>query len=148
MADEELLAPSDNITTKTEAEFARGKRSRSKKPTAAKADSTIQKTAKPKARGLSDAEKRGKINQVEAAIAGGETLKDAVKAVAISDQTYYTWKKALAVAPPGASANTATLDDELAEFAQLEEENRRLRKLLAEKLRDENTSLRKRLGMN
>jgi len=65
MADEELLAPSDNITTKTEAESARGKRLRSKKPTAAKADSTIQKTAKPKARGLSDDEKRGKINQVK-----------------------------------------------------------------------------------
>lgn len=148
MADEELLTPSDNTTTKTEAESARAKRSRSRKPTAAKAHLTSQKTAKPKARGLSDDEKREKINQVDAAVAGGATLKDAVKAVAISDQTYYTWKKALAVAPAGASAGTATFDDELAEFAQLEEENRRLRKLLAEKLRDENTSLRKRLGMN
>jgi putative transposase len=148
MADEGRVTLPDNVTTKHEAEPARGKLSRSKKPTAGKADSVSQKTAKPKARGLSGDEKREKINQVEAAIAGGATLKDAVNAVAISDQTYYTWKKAVAVMPAEESASRATFDDELAEFAELEEENRRLRKLLAEKLRAENTALRKRLGMN
>jgi len=149
MADEKLLNPSENTKTKPEAESARAKQSRSKKPTAAaKASSVIQKTAQPKARGLSDNEKREKINQVEAAIAGGATLKDAVKVLAISDQTYYTWKKAVGITPAKMPASTATFDDELAEFAQLEEENRRLRKLLGEKLRAENAALRKRLGMN
>lgn len=38
--------------------------------------------------------------------------------------------------------------DEIADLLQLEEENARLRKALAEKLRAENTELRKRLGLN
>ncbi|RWX13870.1 SyrB2 regulator [Rhizobium hidalgonense] len=37
--------------------------------------------------------------------------------------------------------------DELEDLIQLEEENKRLRKLLTEKLRQENTDLRKRLGL-
>lgn len=152
MADEELLTAPDSTAPKPEAEKAaaavRGKRSSSKKAAAGKADTVSQKTAKPKARGLSDDEKREKIKQVEATIAGGATLKDAVDAASISDQTYYTWKKAVAVTTAEEPASTATFDDELAEFTRLEEENRRLRKLLAEKLRAENTALRKRLGMN
>ncbi len=46
---------------------------------------------------------------------------------------------ALPIAAAGAS-------DEMADLLQLEEENQRLRKLLAEKLRAENADLRKRLG--
>ncbi|WFU06975.1 SyrB-like regulator (plasmid) [Rhizobium sp. CB3171] len=38
--------------------------------------------------------------------------------------------------------------DEMADLIQLEEENKRLRKLLAEKLRAENADLRKRLGLD
>ncbi|MDM9621914.1 hypothetical protein A6U87_20470 [Rhizobium sp. AC44/96] len=38
--------------------------------------------------------------------------------------------------------------DEIADLIQLEEENQRLRKLLAEKLRAENADLRKRLGLD
>jgi hypothetical protein len=38
--------------------------------------------------------------------------------------------------------------DELEDLVQLEQENQRLRKLLAEKLREENSSLRKRLGLD
>lgn len=38
--------------------------------------------------------------------------------------------------------------DELAELLQLEEDNKRLRKALASKLRTENADLRKRLGMD
>jgi len=151
MADEELPTPPDSTATKPEVEqaatAARGKRSSSKKA-AGKADAASQKAAKPKSRGLSDEEKLMKIKQVEAAVAGGTTLKDAVSAAAISDQTYYTWKKAFAAASGEAPAGTVAFDDELAEFTQLEEENRRLRKLLAEKLRAENAALRKRLGMS
>ncbi|QND46093.1 SyrB-like regulator (plasmid) [Rhizobium lusitanum] len=40
-----------------------------------------------------------------------------------------------------------TAADEMAELIQLEEENRQLRKALAEKLRAENADLRKRLGV-
>ncbi|SCB61582.1 hypothetical protein GA0061105_12026 [Rhizobium aethiopicum] len=42
---------------------------------------------------------------------------------------------------------SAPVIDELEDLLQLEEENKRLRKLLAEKLRQENTDLRKRLGL-
>jgi putative transposase len=38
--------------------------------------------------------------------------------------------------------------DEIADLMQLEEENQKLRKLLAEKLRAENADLRKRLGLD
>lgn len=151
MAGEELLTPPDSTATKPEAEqgatAVRGKRSSPKKAAVGKADAVSQKTAKPKARGLSDEEKLEKIKQVEAAVASGATLKDAVIAASISDQTYYTWKKAVAVTIAEVPSSTAALDDELAEFTQLEEENRRLRKLLAEKLRAENAALRKRLGI-
>ncbi|MCS3742172.1 SyrB-like regulator [Rhizobium sp. BK661] len=41
----------------------------------------------------------------------------------------------------------ATAVDEVADLLQLEEENKRLRKTLAEKLRAENADLRKRLGI-
>ncbi|WP_430441015.1 SyrB-like regulator [Shinella sp.] len=49
-------------------------------------------------------------------------------------------KTAAAIAPVSAM-------DEMAELLQLEEENKRLRQSLAEKLRTENTDLRKRLGI-
>ncbi|AOF92844.1 hypothetical protein [Sinorhizobium sp. RAC02] len=49
--------------------------------------------------------------------------------------------KALATGP-------APVLDDMAELLQLEEENKRLRKTLAEKLREENANLRKRLGLN
>ena len=151
MADDQLPTSPTGTDTKPGAEKTAtavgGKRSSSRKA-AGKADTVAQKAVKPKSRGLSDEEKLMKITQVEAAVAGGTTLKDAVSVAAISDQTYYTWKKAFAAANGEAPTSTVAFDDELAEFTQLEEENRRLRKLLAEKLRAENAALRKRLGMS
>ena len=47
---------------------------------------------------------------------------------------------------PAAAAPVAAVDD-IADLLQLEEENQRLRKLLAEKLRAENADLRKRLNL-
>lgn len=41
----------------------------------------------------------------------------------------------------------ASAKDEMADLLRLEEENQKLRKLLSEKLRNENADLRKRLGM-
>ena len=49
-------------------------------------------------------------------------------------------KEASATAPASAA-------DEMADLLQLEEENKRLRRTLAEKLRAENADLRKRLGL-
>ncbi len=46
-----------------------------------------------------------------------------------------------------AAAPSVTAVDEFADLLQLEEENQRLRKLLAEKLRTENADLRKRLNL-
>lgn len=94
-------------------------------------------------RGLTGQEKRERVRDIDEQVAGGSTLRSAVENVGISDQTYYLWKKALAAAP-----RLATLQgDEYGEFIQLDEENRRLRKLLAEKLRAENADLRRRLGL-
>jgi hypothetical protein len=51
--------------------------------------------------------------------------------------------------PAQAIANSpASTMDEMAELLQLEEENKRLRKTLSDKLRAENADLRKRLGVN
>ena len=47
-----------------------------------------------------------------------------------------------------APAAPVTAIDEMADLLQLEEENQRLRKLLAEKLRAENADLRKRLKLD
>ena len=90
------------------------------------------------------------LKAIGAQVAGGVTLKDAVKNVGISDQTYYQWKKAAAPADEHAKSKrqtTVSAVDELAEFTKLDEENRRLRKQLSDKLRAENVELRRRLGL-
>ncbi|PZM15576.1 transposase [Rhizobium tubonense] len=78
---------------------------------------------------------------------GVSTLKAAVKAAGISEQTYYNWKR---TANPGEQSDPrpAPAGDELVDLVQLEQENLRLRKTLAEKLRAENADLRKRLGLS
>jgi len=147
MIEDDVPTQSDSPETKPEVEkttvSARGKRSSPNKS----ATGRVQESDKPRLRRLSDADKLEKIRQIEAAVAGGATLKDAVGTVSISDQTYYTWKKAVAALTSGTSSSPVAVDDEFAEFIQLEEENRRLRKLLGEKLRTENAELRKRLGI-
>lgn len=155
MADNEVRPPADAITA-TESEQsipARPKKAyRSKKAAGEKTSAPAPTVAKLKTRGLTDHEKQERVSQIEKDVAGGATLKDAAKSAGISDQTYYQWKKAsakpaVALATPKASEKTVSADDEIAEFIALEEENRRLRKLVGEKLRAENANLRKRLGM-
>ncbi|MBY5766695.1 transposase [Rhizobium leguminosarum] len=148
MADQEIQTPPDGIVATEIASDAPKKVPRTKKPTTEKTPAGSSKPAKPKVRGLSDQEKLEKIRQIEAQMAGGATLKDAVKSAGISDQTFYLWKKALIQSVASGSAAPLSMDDELAEFIQLEEENRRLRGLLSEKLRAENANLRKRLGID
>lgn len=78
------------------------------------------------------------LSQIEKSIGGGESIKSATKKAGVSEQTYYQWKKASASVPEGG---------ELKDLVALEEENARLKKLLAERLRKENAELKKRLGL-
>jgi hypothetical protein len=78
------------------------------------------------------------LSQIEKSIGGGESIKSTTKKAGISEQTYYQWKKASASVPEGG---------ELKDLVALEEENARLKKLLAERLRKENAELKKRLGL-
>ncbi|GAJ95606.1 MULTISPECIES: transposase [Rhizobium] len=147
MADEEIQIPPDG-TVAAEIEPDAPESKRAKKVRAETSHTGSFKLVEPKTRGRSNQEKLEMIGQVEAQVAGGVILKDAVKIVGISNQTYYQWKRAMVQPVSQRPAVSVSGDDELAEFTQLEEENRRLRKLLSEKLRAENSDLRKRLGMN
>lgn len=123
-------------------------------------ETTLPKAAEPKKRGprakkatpetvISDAlvdtpvvkktrAKRGSKNAAAevkpAARRGGRKAKAAVETVVAS--------AAQAVSPVTAAG------EEMEDLLQLEQENQRLRKLLAEKLREENAGLRKRLGLD
>ena len=83
-------------------------------------------------------ERAQKLGDIESQTGRGSSLKDAVKKAGISEQTYYHWKKAAAQVPQS---------DELKDLVKLEEENTRLKQLLAERLRKENAELRKKLGL-
>jgi hypothetical protein len=86
----------------------------------------------------SQKERAQKLSQIEKSIAAGATTKSAVSQAGISEQTYYQWKKA--IAPSFES-------DELKNLLALEEENKRLKKMLAERLRKENAELKDKLGL-
>ena len=86
----------------------------------------------------SEKERAQKLAQIEKSIAGGASSKSAVSQAGISEQTYYQWKKAAA---------PASESDELKDLVALEEENKRLKKMLAEHLRKENAELKSRLGL-
>lgn len=96
-------------------------------------------TAKLKRQTYSAKERTQKLGQIEKSISRGESIKSATKQVGISEQTYYQWKKAAAAVP-----ESGGLKDLLA----LEEENARLKKLLAERLRKENAELKRKLGLS
>ena len=154
MADDEVEQTMDETVSETKqtASARPSKSPRTKRSGSGKAAVAATNMGKSKTRGLSDDEKLELIREIEAQVGNGVTLKDAVKAIGISDQTYYVWKKALSQTTSSNTASTVEApavsgDDEIAEFVELEQENRRLRKLLSEKLRAENADLRKRLGM-
>lgn len=108
----------------------------------------IARSPPAKSRKYSEKEKIERLREIETKASGGtSTLKDAIKSAGISEQTYYNWKRA---AKPTEDVDEKSFPplDELADFVQLDEENQRLRKLLAEKLRTENAALRKRLGLD
>jgi putative transposase len=105
------------------------------------------KTDRPKGKKHNEQERAEKIRLIDEMISGGKmTLKDAVKSAGVSDETYYQWKKSAKSA--GKVANDLSkpeTGDESQDLLALEEENKRLRNLLAEKLRNENAELRRRL---
>ena len=127
------------------------------------AAAAVSETAKPKARGRKKATARSEaptsrprrysveersaiLATVAKRVEGGKvTVKDALKEVGISEQTYYNWKRnADQASVPDAAP--AVQGDELKDLVALEAENLRLRKELADKLRAENAELRRRLG--
>ena len=95
--------------------------------------------AKARRKIYSAQERRQKLGEIEKSIAGGESVKSVTKQAGISEQTYYQWKKAAAAVPEGG---------ELKDLIALEEENARLKKQLAERLRKENAELKRKLGLS
>lgn len=93
---------------------------------------------KPRRKTYSDKERAQKLQQIEAAITGGKSSKDAVAQAGISEQTYYHWKR---------SAAPVEVVGDLKDLVALEAENEQLKKLLAERLRKENTELKRKLGL-
>lgn len=115
-------------------------RQSSRKSSAKAAPSEVQtlSAGAPKRKIYSKEERARKLAQIENAISGGASIKNAVAAAAISEQTYYQWKK---IRVPQAKS------DDLKDLLALEEENKRLKSLLAERLRKENAELKKKLGL-
>lgn len=103
------------------------------------ANGTAAATARGARKVYSEKERAQILAQIDKLIGGGSTRKSAVKQAGISDQTFYLWKKAAVAAPES---------DELKDLVALEEENKRLKSLLAERLRKENAELKKKLGLH
>ena len=105
----------------------------------AKLQGNVSAEAAPTSRKIHSARERAdKLAHIAKAIKSGEPLKSAVKQAGISEPTYYQWKKAAAPAPAG---------DELTDLLALEKENKRLKSMLAERLRKENAELKQKLGI-
>lgn len=161
MADESNIVPPVE-TAETDAAVSKPagkKRSSPGRQQAAGAQVKAAAAKTSKQRKHSEHERAEKLRQIETQVAeGSTTIRDAIKSAGISEQTYYHWKKI--AEPVGRTAGEVaddvkertdstpiTAGDDLQDLLLLEAENQRLRKLLAEKLRAENTELRKRLGM-
>ncbi|WEJ14063.1 transposase [Sinorhizobium prairiense] len=153
MADESNAAPvavAGATDAEVKAPTAKKQRSPRRPKAAAEPVPAQSKAPAAKRRGYSEQEKGEKLKLIETQVTGGSTLKDAIKSAGISEQTYYQWKGAAKPVEKKGTKGTKPIPagDELADLVQLEEENQRLRKKLAEKLRAENAELRKRLGLN
>lgn len=124
---------------KTSGQQGRAVRTRSAKSgqQAPSPEAVASPTVRTVRRPYSEKERAQRLGEIEKQTGRGESVKDAVKKAGISEQTYYQWKKAAG----------QTLGDELKDLVKLEEENVRLKKLLADRLRKENAELRKKLGL-
>lgn len=125
-----------------------------KKPRSKAKQSSPEQAAQPtqsKVRRYTEEQKLATVKQIDEEIVSGKsTLKAAVKKAGISDETYYNWKRAATPATEQGDEPAhvpSSEGDDLSELLALEEENRSLRKRLAEKLRAENAALKKKLGL-
>jgi hypothetical protein len=107
-------------------------------PEPAAAPSATFSTKRSTRKVYSEKERAQKLDQIEKSIGGGGSIKSSVRQAGISEQTYYQWRKAAAP-----KLESGDLKDLLA----LEEENTRLKGLLAERLRKENAELKRKLGL-
>lgn len=116
---------------------------RQKRASAASQSETSAKAAKP---ARQPRKKRGEAVTVpvEAAVAAITAAPVAVKG---PRKARAVKAAASDIASPAVQVS-ASDGDEFADLIQLEEENKRLRKALSDKLRAENADLRKKLGMN
>ncbi len=121
---------------KAKAELVKPVRKNGAKPAPQPAEAPV--AAKTVRKTYSEKERAQKLAQIEKSIAAGATSKIAVGQAGISEQTYYSWKRAAAP-----SSDSGDLRDLVA----LEEENKRLKSLLADRLRKENAELKKKLGL-
>jgi hypothetical protein len=129
----EKKKPSRPLKTKV------GSRTAAPKGGAAKRSLDVSAPAARTGRKIHSARERAdKLAQIAKAVKSGEPLKSAVKQMGISEPTYYQWKKAAAPTPAG---------DEIADLLALEKENKRLKSMLAERLRNENGELKRKLGI-
>jgi hypothetical protein len=132
MADELSTPPaSDAVGTDTVAKTLAVKKTRApRRPKAVAEAVTSEAVAAPKGR------------------RGGRRKAEVAEATAPAEAKGKGRGPAKANAAPKTSKPAApvSLSDDLADLLQLEEENKRLRKTLAEKLRAENADLRKRIG--
>jgi hypothetical protein len=108
------------------------------KEAAKPASKTVDAPARAKRKTYSEKERTQILSKIEKSIGRGGSIKSAVSEAGISEQTYYQWKKA--------AGSTAPVDD-LKDLVALEEENKRLKRQLAEHLRKENAEIRKKLGL-
>ncbi|MQX74713.1 MULTISPECIES: transposase [Sinorhizobium] len=151
MADESNTGPvAAAVVADAEVKAPTAKKRRSRPPQKAAAEPARPKAPTAKPRRYSEQERNDKLKLIETQVSGGSTLKDAIKSAGISEQTYYQWKSAAKPLEQKGTKDPGPFPagDELAALVELDEENQRLRKLLAEKLRAENAELRKRLGLD
>ncbi|RVE81592.1 transposase [Sinorhizobium meliloti] len=151
MVDESNAGPvSPAVVVDAEVKAPTAKKRSSSRPRKAPPEPAQPKMPAAKRRGYSEQERSEKLRLIETQVSEGNILKDAIKSAGISEQTYYLWKGAAKSSARKNIERTRPLSagDEFAELVQLEEENQRLRKQLAEKLRTENAELRKRLGLD
>jgi outer membrane biosynthesis protein TonB len=105
---------------------------------ASKSDEAQPAPSRAKRKTYSEGERSQILTKIEKSIGRGGSIKAAVTEAGISEQTYYQWKKAAETAAPAA---------DLSDLVALEDENKQLKKQLAERLRRENAELKKKLGL-
>ncbi|MEI9401775.1 transposase [Mesorhizobium argentiipisi] len=131
---------------KTKGRVAQSRKSKPEKASPSRTNGAVTQPATPDStatarsgRKIYSAKERAeKLSEMQKSMNSGATLKVAAKQAGISEQTYYHWKRASTPAPRS---------DDLKDLVALEEENKRLKTLLAERLRKQNAELKNKLGL-